>query len=167
MNPLLLSNRLTNNSIEAWFRNTDNGSGLPFNGTVTLSLFGTKKDLANGDVPDLNKKFYSSVFNVTPGNGANWYGLFNLNWGVQDPGKYFAAFEILPGNTYAGFMPFPNPLIFNGNSTAGRPANSVEWGSAGPLSIGLRVDASPIPEPATMLLLGSGLISAFVRRKFI
>ena len=56
----------------------------------------------------------------------------------------------------------PNPLI---NETFYQPG--VGWAEVDYIDIGIRIDATPIPEPATMLLLGTGLVgvAGAARRK--
>ena len=80
--------------------------------------------------------------------------------------EIFFAFEIQPGNTYAGTLPNLNPGLFMGG-TATKQANSGQYNSAGPVSFGLRIDAvSPVPEPASVLLMGMGFLGmGRLRRK--
>ena len=158
--------------IQGWFQDSAGSiiilsPALPFNGTVTLSLYGAAKDFANGDIPDITKKFYTTEFNVSPGTGANWYGASGLDWSLTDPGKYFAAFELLSGNTCGGYLPFPAPTVING---ASRQSKSDDYLSIVGIGIGLRVDArtppvSAVPEPISMLLFGTGCLGMAALRK--
>ncbi len=81
-------------------------------------------------------------------------------------GTYWVAFEVRLGN-FDGHMRIgaPQPLT-NGAHTMGA-GNWVEPSPSFAIDYGIRIDASPVPEPATVLLLGTGLVGLVgFRKKF-
>jgi len=58
----------------------------------------------------------------------------------------------------------PNPVEFGAYKDGSDP-----WQVSGSAvyDFGMRIDASPIPEPATMIIFGTGILGAFVTRKKI
>ena len=132
-------------------------------GQLGVAIYGD-----GGEVPDITNELYYMPFTcASEGTWPfDWYGLSGLSWNLLT-GTYWVAFEVRSGDTYSGSMAqnAPNPLedeaYWNGS-------NYLQFDG---LSLGLKIQGNPVgapvPEPATMLLLGSGLVGLFgLRRKF-
>lgn len=144
--------------IEGWMK-SDPGKSL------TLAVYGD-----GGGTPDASNELYSGIITSSAsGNIWNdWYGLHNLAWSL-DAGTYWVSFEVRPGNNYNGSMPFPAPNPLGKDEARWQDGTWIRISADhSPLDIGVRIEGDPVPEPATMLLLGSGLVGivGFRRKKF-
>ena len=137
--------------------NTDAWSG----NSLTIALYGD-----GGQLPDTSQALYSSAFSILrtgTGDGYRneWQGLSGINW-LLNPGSYWIAFEVRPGQDYSGYMPTgefgaPKPL----SDEAFFYAPNGGWLELDSLNLGLRVSGdlvTPVPIPATVLLFGSALL---------
>ena len=112
-----------------------------------------------GDVPGLALFEQSLTISRT---GAAWYGPSGLNWLIA-PGSYWLAFET-PVAGFEGHMrsPSPSPLV---NEAGG---NNGNYAGVDQLNLGVRVfgnaSVAAVPEPATLLLFGTGVLGAGFRR---
>ena len=88
-------------------------------GTLSLSIYGD----ANG-LPNDSAIFHTTVLDIPlsniPGHPPEWKGGNNLEW-FLNPGTYWAAFEVMEGNTFYGGMPtdllsvpITSPIAVNG-----------------------------------------------------
>lgn len=87
-----------------------------------------------------------------------FYGVHGVSW-LVGPGSYWLAFEVRPGDTLDGYMPFnpPSPLA-DGAYTEGDGVYQ-EWDE---LELGVRIsgDVMAVPEPASWALMLTGFLGA-------
>lgn len=93
-----------------------------------------------------------------------WGGASSLSWDLP-AGTYWVGFEP-PVDGVRGFMPFPSPSPLL-NTAVGYGSF---WVGDDALDIGVRIlgeePNGAIPEPAALLLLGTGLVAGGLRRRF-
>lgn len=130
----------------------------------TISVYGD-----GGEVPDTSNLIYSNAATIAgAANQANWEG-YHISWGnglQLTQGTYWISFEVRPNNynnPYSGSMPNPSlsPLVNEAFTTG-------TWTGNDDLNIGVKIlgnTISPVPEPATMLLMGTGLAGIIGARR--
>ena len=142
-------------SIEGWMYGSRGGS-------LDIALYAD-----GGEIPG------ASLFRETgliSAGTVGWRGLSGLSWTVA-PGTYWVGFEARgggPGPSFLGAMPRPSerPLL---NGALVDPEFNLDYFAQDAVAgVGVRVfaetDAAPVPEPASMLLIASGLAGVLTRR---
>jgi len=114
---------------------------------------------------------YSGTFFLPPSSTGGWeygwYGLHGLTGWLLEPNHYWVVFRGDPDYDYPNYIQ-PGGMTYNAPNPLAAYAYSLHgvWGLES-VSFGVRIAGEPVPEPATMLLLGSGLLGlAGLRRKF-
>ena len=137
--------------LQGWIYNGDQTGNM-----FTISIYGD-----GGDVPDINNLIYSNGATISGTNlQSNWEG-YHIPSGPWGPGlelaqgDYWVSFELRTvnyNNPYSGYMSHPstNPLMNEAFAYNGT------WYSSD-LDIGVRINGASVPEPTSMVLLGTGL----------
>jgi hypothetical protein len=84
------------------------------------------------------------------GESADWYGVSGLGWALG-AGSWWVSFQA--DEDIAG-MPYPSASPLSDYASR-RTRFSTDWNADDSLGFGVRIEADPIPEPATLLLLAS------------
>lgn len=130
-------------------------------GSLDLSLY-----RGGGDVPG-SLLFRSTEF-LNSGN-ADWRGLSTLAWPVV-PGTYWIGFEAPGPGQMSGALPFPSERPLQNGAVVDREVEGSSYQEADAVAqMGLRIFAetttpAPVPEPASILLLGTGVAGLLARR---
>lgn len=108
-----------------------------------------------GDVPGTESQGRNA--NVTPGISPGWYGAFGLDWSLVKGESYWLAFEVKGGSN-----PFSGTLRTNASHPLDNEAywasSNGYWSSADNLDLVVRIAGAPVPVPASVWILFSGLI---------
>lgn len=138
-------------SIEGYYSNIENAPG-----SVTIRL--------HQDAGNIPGSVLFSQRHALPGaSGLDWYGVFGLDWLIS-PGTYWVSFE--PDSGIKGIHPgkAPNPMDeyaqHSGGGWLDRGRNYFDY-----LDLGVRIDATAIPEPATLTLAAAGLAAMALGRR--
>ena len=156
-----LTQDITLSSVEGFF-----GGNRAHVQTLTTAIYTN-----SGNLPGV--ELYSKQFATAPGDLGGWFGTFDNSWSLS-AGTYWVSMEIRPGDDfYYGSM--PNNAVEPMQLEAWKRSvfGSMEWsafnlgGASGPAFRLSSPDQAPVPEPATMLLFGTGLsgLALFGRRK--
>ena len=99
--------------------------------------------------------------------GADWRGLSALAWSVSR-GTYWLGFEVPGPDSISAALPFPSQRPLRNGALVDRESDDPSYReSDGIAQMGVRIFAQPTPEPASILLLATGVAALLARRRLM
>ncbi|MGE0267339.1 MAG: PEP-CTERM sorting domain-containing protein [Candidatus Omnitrophota bacterium] len=144
--------------------------------TIYLGILRDGGELPNVIVEDLPEggstfafdTIYGQSFDIPQGNEPDWFGVHDVEW-VLAAGDYWVQFNLAQDVGMPG--PSQNPLddeaFFEGISIL--PVLVIgNFDENDALDLGVRIQGitATVPEPASALLFASGILGAFLKRKY-